>query len=71
MKGSRHCNVIIGYEIHDRQTEPMLGVEGGIDVMMISSKDTAETSKNLFVSQDFANIINNSGVVVTLAVAIG
>ena len=49
----------------------MLGVEGGIDVMMISSKDTAETSENLFVSQDFANIINNSGVVVTLAVAIG
>lgn len=42
MKGSRHCDVIIGYEIHDRQTEPMLRVEGGIDIVVISRKDAAE-----------------------------
>lgn len=49
MKGSRQYDVIIVYEIHDRQTEPMLRVEGGIDVLMISRKDATETRKDINV----------------------
>ena len=51
MKGSRRCNVIIVYEIHDRQTEPMLRVEGRIDVTMISRKDATEIRKDNCVLQ--------------------
>jgi hypothetical protein len=42
MKGSRHCDVTIVYEIHDRQTVSMLRVEGGIGIGIISRKDAAK-----------------------------
>lgn len=41
--GSRHCDVIIVYEIYDRQTVPMLRVEAGIGMVIISRKDAAMT----------------------------